>query len=42
MVMPGTNKADVKLGFYIALGFFIFGLILAIAQYILMKLRQRG
>lgn len=35
------NKPDVKLGFFIALGFFIFGLILAVAQYLLMKVRGK-
>lgn len=36
------DKADVKLGFYIALGFFLFGLLLAVAQYVLMKVRGKA
>ena len=39
--MPGNAKSDVKLGVYIAAGFFIFGLVLAVAQYILMKIRNQ-
>jgi hypothetical protein len=37
--MPGSAKSDVKLGFWIALGFFLFGLVMAVAQYMLLKLR---
>lgn len=35
-----VNKNDVKLGFWIAFGFFLFGLLLAVAQYGLTKLRH--
>jgi hypothetical protein len=40
--MPGNSKSDIKLGFYIALGFFLFGLILAVAQYAMLKLRNKA
>lgn len=36
------DKKDVRLGFYLALGFFLFGLMLAVLQYVLMKLRGKG
>lgn len=39
--MPAIDKSDIKLGFYVAAGFFLFGLVLAIAQYILMRMRQQ-
>lgn len=35
------DKQDVKLGFWIALGFFLFGLAMAVVQYFLMKLRHK-
>jgi len=35
------DKKDVRLGFFIALGFFLFGLLLAIAQFLLMKVRNK-
>lgn len=35
------DKKDIKLGFYIALGFFLFGLVLAIAQYLMLKIRGK-
>jgi hypothetical protein len=31
--MPQIDKADVKLGFWIAAGFFLFGLVLALLQW---------
>lgn len=34
------DKPDIKLGFSLAVGFFLFGLILAVAQYGFMKLRK--
>ena len=37
--MALVDKADVKLGFWIALGFFLFGLVMAVAQYLLLKMR---
>ena len=40
--MVSVNKADIKLGFWVAAGFFLFGALLAAAQYVLMKLRSRG
>lgn len=38
--MAAINKPDVKLGFWIALGFFLFGLVTAAAQMILAKARH--
>lgn len=38
--MPGTAKSDVRLGVYIAAGFFLFGLVLAIGQWLLARARQ--
>lgn len=38
--MPGSAKSDVKLGVYIAAGFFLFGLVLAIVQWMLARARQ--
>jgi hypothetical protein len=35
--MPRIDKPDVKLGFYIALGFFIFGLVVAAIMWLLRK-----
>ena len=37
--MASIDKPDIRLGFFIALGFFIFGLALALVQYMLMKVR---
>lgn len=37
-----VDKQDIRLGFYLALGFFLFGLLLAVAQYALMKVRGKG
>lgn len=36
------NKSDISLGFWIAVGFFIFGLVMALAQYMMTRLRQHG
>lgn len=40
--MPGGAKSDVKLGVFIAAGFFLFGLVLAVAQWLLARARQGG
>lgn len=37
--MATVDKANIKLGFWIAAGFFIFGLIMAVIQYTLMRAR---
>jgi hypothetical protein len=36
------DKADVRLGFWVAAGFFLFGLLLAAAQYLIGMARRRG
>ena len=33
--MPTVNKNDVRLGFWVALGFFLFGAVLAIGMWLL-------
>jgi hypothetical protein len=38
--MASVNKPDIKLGFLIAFGFFLFGLVTAAAQLILAKARR--
>jgi hypothetical protein len=35
--MPTVNKPDVRLGFWIAAGFFLFGLVLAAIMWMLRK-----
>ena len=35
--MPKIDKPDVKLGFWIAFGFFLFGLVLAAIMFVLRK-----
>jgi len=40
--MATIDKSDIKLGFWIAFGFFLFGLVLALAQYATLKVRRRG
>lgn len=39
--MPLLNKDKISLGFWVAIGFFLFGLIVAAAQYLLMR-AERG
>ena len=40
--MALVDKADVKLGFWIALGFFLFALVMAVGQYLMMKMRGQN
>lgn len=40
--MAGSAKSDVKFGVFLAAGFFLFGLVLAVGQWILTRARQQA
>lgn len=40
--MSAIDKSDVKLGFSVGIGLVALGMVLAILQYILMRIRQKG